>query len=264
MYDIRSTQEIPLETFTATADNIASNVAEAGNIIDRLYNLPPCDDYTMYHSVNVSAISALIAIWLKYPPESVNAISLAGLLHDVGKSLLPGEVLNKPYKLPPDAYELYKKHVAYGYELVSKIPHISQSLTSAVFQHHERRDGSGYPGGLTDEHIHPYAKIVAVADLYDEELMINRDDPQSMISPYFSLQKLRDAVCRLDPKACLTFTYNMADFLSGNRVALTDGRQGRVVFINKDKPASSIVQLDDGLVIDLTEHHGVLIHYVLR
>lgn len=262
--DIRSTQEVPIETFTATADDIAASVTEAGNVIDRLYNLPPCDDYTMYHSVNVSAISALIAIWLKYPPESVNAISLAGLLHDVGKSMLPPELLNRPNRLPSEAYEQYMKHVAYGYELVSKIPNISQSITAAVFQHHERRDGSGYPGGITDYYIHPYSKIVAIADLYDEGMTINRENPQAMLSPYFSLQRMRDEISRLDTKICVTFLDNMTNFLSGNHVALTDGRQGRVVFINKDQPAKSMVQLDNGDVLDLSEQPDISIHYIVR
>ena len=262
--DIRSTQEIPLDTFNTAAGEIAATVHEAGNVIDRLYNLPPCDDYTMYHSVNVSAISALIAIWLKYPPESVNAISLAGLLHDVGKSLLPPELLNQTHRLSPAEYEQYMKHVAYGYELVSKIPNISQSITAAVFQHHERRDGSGYPGGITEAHIHPYAKIVAIADLYDEGMTINRENPQAMLSPYLSLQKLRDELCRLDPKVCITFSDNMMNFLSGNRVALTDGRQGRVVFVNKEQPALAMVQLDNGTVLDLSEGYGLSIHYIIR
>ncbi|SDE99733.1 HD-GYP domain-containing protein [Sporomusa acidovorans] len=262
--DIRSTQEIPIDTLAATADDIAAGVAETGNIIDRLYNLPPCDDYTMYHSVNVSAISALIAIWLKYPPESVNAISLAGLLHDVGKSCLPTELLNKPNKLPPNQYEEYMKHVTLGYDLVRKTPNISQSIATAVFQHHERRDGSGYPGGLTDFHIHPYAKIIAVADLYDEGMTINCENPQSKLSPYLSLQKLRENVHRLNPKVCIIFTDNMVNFLSGNQVALTDGRQGRVVFINKDQPARSMVQLDNGTVLDLSEQTEVSIHYIIR
>jgi HD-GYP domain-containing protein (c-di-GMP phosphodiesterase class II) len=262
--DIRATQEIPLDTFTATADELAAGVIEAGNVIDRLYNLPPCDDYTMYHSVNVSAISALIATWLNYPPESVNAISLAGLLHDVGKSRLPADLLNRPNLLPADSYKEYMQHVAHGYQLVSKLPDISRSISAAVFQHHERRDGSGYPGGLTDDYIHPYAKIVAVADVYDEGMTINCENPQSRLSPYASLQKLREQVCRLDPKICIIFANNMTNFLSGNRIALTDGRQGRVVYINKDYPARSMVQLDDGTVVDLSEQTELSIHYIVR
>ncbi|CQR70079.1 Cyclic di-GMP phosphodiesterase response regulator RpfG [Sporomusa ovata DSM 2662] len=262
--DIRAIQEIPLDAFTVTANELATGVVETGNVIDRLYNLPPCDDYTIYHSVNVSAISALIATWLNYPPDSVNAISLAGLLHDVGKSRLPLELLHKPNRLPPDSYEQYMKHVALGYHLVSKNSAISPSITAAVFQHHERRDGSGYPGGITDYYIHPYAKIVAVADLYDEGMTINCENPQSKLSPYFSLQKLRDEVYRLDPKICITFTDNMTNFLSGNRVILTDGRQGRVVYINKYQPARSMVQLDNGIVLDLSEQNDITIHYIVR
>lgn len=262
--DIKSTQEIPIETFTSTADELAAGVVEAGNVIDRLYNLPSCDDYTMYHSVNVSAISALIATWLNYPPDSVNAISLAGLLHDVGKANLPAELLNRPNRLSPELYAQYKQHVAYGYQLVSKIPDLSQSISTAVFQHHERRDGSGYPGGVTGTHIHPYAKIVAVADLYDEGMTINCENPQSRLSPYSSLQKLREETYRLDPKICIIFTDNMTNFLSGNRVVLTDRRQGRVVYINKAQPARSMVQLDDGTVLDLSEQNEISIHYIVR
>ncbi|MBP2634424.1 MAG: hypothetical protein H6Q72_331 [Firmicutes bacterium] len=262
--DIRATQEIPLDTFTATADDIAAGVIEAGNVVDQLYNLPPCDDYTMYHSVNVSAISALVATWLNYPPDSVNAISLAGLLHDVGKSRLPLELLHRPNRLPDNSYQEYMQHVSHGYHLVSKIPNISQSISAAIFQHHERRDGSGYPGGITDYYIHPYAKIVAIADVYDEGMTINCENPHSRLSPYSSLQKLREQVYRLDPKTCIIFADNMTNFLSGNRVALTDGRQGRVVFINKDYPARSMVQLDEGTVIDLSEQTEVSIHYIVR
>lgn len=262
--DIRSTQEIPIETFSATADTIAENVSAAGNIIDQLYNLPPCDDYTMYHFVNVSAIAALIAIWLKYPPESVSAISLAGLLHDVGKSMLEPELLKTSGKLSPDNYKKYKQHVTYGYDLVKKIPNISQSIADAVFQHHERPDGSGYPQGIKNEDIHPYAKIIAIADLYDEGMTINREDPQAALSPYLSLQKLRDGVCDLDAKVCLTFINNMTNFLSGNKVILTDGRQGRVVYINKEQPAYSMVQLEDGRVIDLSDQAEICIQCIAR
>lgn len=262
--DIKATQEVPLAAFTATANDIAAGISEAGNIIDRLYNLPHCDNYTMYHSVNVSAIAALIATWLKYPPASVNAISLAGLLHDVGKALLPAELLNQPNKLAPAAYEQYRQHVAYGYQLVSNIPTLAPSIATAVFQHHERGDGSGYPGSITEHHIHPYAKIVAIADLYDEGMTINCENPQARLSPYASLQKLRTEAYRLEPKICIVFIDKMTNFLSGNRVALTDGRQGRVVYINKEQPAHSMVQLDDGLVVDLSEQSQVSIHYIIR
>jgi putative nucleotidyltransferase with HDIG domain len=261
--DIRLTQEVPIETFTNTADDIVENISATGNAIDQLYNLPQCDDYTFRHSVNVSAIAALIATWLKFPPESVSAIALAGLLHDVGKSQLPTEILNKSHRLAPKDYELYKTHTTLGYDLVSKIPNIAQSVLSGILDHHEREDGNGYPNKLTSEDIHPYAKIIAVADLFDESLTINCDTPGAL-SPYSSLDKLRQDIYSIDAKTCITFTENMMNFLSGNLVALTNGEQARVVFVNKDKPSNSIVQQSDGNVIDLSETDDICIHYIIR
>lgn len=260
---IRENKEVPIETFRNTAEDITQNITAVGNVIDQLYNLPPCDDYTFRHNVNVSAIAALIATWLKYPPESVNAISLAALLHDVGKSQLPPKILNKPYKLPPADYEKYKQHTLLGAELVSKIPNIAQSIVSAVRDHHERENGTGYPNGISGEDIHPYAKIIAVADIYDEALTINAEDPGAL-SPYYSLEKVHDEIHRLDAKVAITFIDNMNNFLSGNTVTLTDGRKGRVVFINKESPSKSMVQLDDGMVLDLAVENSLRIHYVAR
>jgi len=261
--NIRQTQEVPIETFARAADEIVDSVSTTGNVIDQLYNLPECDDYTFRHSVNVSAIAALIATWLKFPPDSISAIALVGLLHDVGKSQLPAEILNKPYMLASKDYELYKTHPSIGYDLVCKIPNIAQSVLLGILDHHEREDGTGYPKQLSSEDIHPYAKIIAVADMFDEMLTINCDTPGAL-SPYFSLEKVRNEIYRLDTKVCMTFTDNMMNFLSGNLVALSNGQQGRVVFVNKDKPSHSIVQQEDGTVIDLSEKKDLYIHYVIR
>lgn len=260
---IRKSKEVPIETFTQAADDIVDNVSDSSELIDQMYNLPECDDYTFRHNVNVSAIAALIATWLKFPQESISAVALAGLLHDVGKSQLPERILNKPYKLDPDDYELYKTHTALGYELVSKIPNIAQSILAGIMDHHEREDGSGYPNQLRSEDIHPYAKIIAVADIFDESLTINCETPGA-ISPYLSLSKIRDEIHRIDAKAGLIFMDNMMNFISGNRVMLTNGQEGRVVFVNKDKPSHSIVQQDDGTVIDLSTAKDVSIHYVIK
>jgi HD-GYP domain-containing protein (c-di-GMP phosphodiesterase class II) len=260
---IRESQEVPIETFTQAADEIVDNISDSSELIDQMYNLPECDDYTFRHNVNVSAIAALIATWLKFPQESISAIALAGLLHDVGKSQLPPEILNKPYRLAPNDYELYKTHTTIGYDLVSKIPNIAQSILAGIMDHHEREDGSGYPNQLRSEDIHPYAKIIAVADLFDESLTINCETPGA-VSPYLSLSKIRDEIPRIDAKAGLIFMDNMMNFISGNRVMLTNNQEGRVVFVNKDKPSHSIVQQDDGTVIDLSTTKDISIHYVIK
>jgi putative nucleotidyltransferase with HDIG domain len=251
---IRSEGELPMAAFEKTSAGIAKDVIAVGNALDQIYSLPTCDDYTFRHCVNVSVISAMIAMWLKYPVDIINSISLAGLMHDVGKAELPPELLNRPYKLPPLEYEIYQQHTQLGAELVRKQPGIAESILAGVLQHHEREDGSGYPDGLVAADIHPYAKIVAIADLYDEALTIDLN-PELVVSPYTSLERLWDRITTVDAKACVTFVGNMTNFLSGNVVMLTDGRQARVVYINKDWPSRSIVQLESGEVLDLMEHN---------
>lgn len=260
---LRSTQEVSLETFTATANELAEGVRAAGNIVDRLYDLPPCDDATFQHSVNVSVIAALIATWQGYPPEIVNAVSLTGLLHDVGKSQLPPTLLNRPSLLAEADYDFYKKHVAYGFELLRKIPDLSDSVKVGVLQHHERNNGFGYPYRVAADKIHPYARIVAVADIYDEALTVDRD-PELIYSPYSGVEKVADEKHVADPEICLMFVRRMHNYLSGNIVALNDGRQGRVVCLNEVSPSRSIVQLASGAILDLAGDPELRIRHVIR
>jgi putative nucleotidyltransferase with HDIG domain len=231
---------------------IQKNTPDSGNILDQLYNLPPCDDYTFHHSVNVSVIAALLAGWLGYPPDIVSDISLAGLLHDIGKSQLPKNILNRTSLLSAEDYEQYKTHVSSGYKLLQNTPDVPLPVKMSILAHHERQDGSGYPHHLCGEKIHPFAQIVAVADLYDEGLTINRN-PDIVYSPYTALEHLKDCICKLEARAVIIFIDRMTNFLSGNLVTITDGRIGRVVFINKQSPCHPMILLGNGQVLDLSE-----------
>jgi len=261
--NIRSTQEVPLDTFSATAGEITQNIRTVDNVIDQLYDLPVIGDCTFQHSVNVGVIAALIATWLDYPQDIVSAVSLTGLLHDVGKAQLPVALLNHPEKLPAEDYEHYKQHALYGFAMLRDLSDLSESIKIAVLQHHERNDGSGYPHKLSADRIHPYARIIAIADLYDEALTVNRN-PIVISSPYNGLERLNDIKHSLDPQICLPFMNRMLNFLSGNIVALSDNRQGRVVYLNPDHPARSMVQLMSGEVLDLSDDPDLRIHHVIR
>lgn len=260
---IKASGEIPVALFQDTAQQMTADLYKTGNILDKLYHFPACDDYTYRHCVNVSVVAALIAMWLKYPGDIVNAVSLAGLMHDIGKALLPSELLNQPGKLAVTDYFKYQQHVQYGKTLLSKRSDVSPSVAEAILQHHEREDGSGYPYALKGDEIHPYAAIIAVADMYDEHLTINRDET-SPVSPYTSLENLWGNVNSLNARVCISFCESMTNFLSGNQVKLTDGREARVVCVNKRWPSLSMVQLADGQVIDLIDQSKVRIDYLLR
>lgn len=137
------------------------------NAVTALANaLEAKDKYTKGHSERVTQIAVAIAEKLCIPPERVEKIRLAGLLHDIGKIGIPETVLNKPGRLTDEEFELIKSHCEMGQRILSPIIEDNEVL-DIVVHHHERYDGTGYPDGLSAEQLSPGAKIVAVAEAYD-------------------------------------------------------------------------------------------------
>ncbi|HWR38262.1 MAG TPA: HD domain-containing phosphohydrolase [Patescibacteria group bacterium] len=259
----RDEQEVATDTFRTTAGNLTESLQAVGNAVDFLYDVTTAETELHRHSVNVSVLGTLIAVWMKLPPETVSAISLAGLMHDLGKTRLPQECMQHPQRLTTIEMEEYKKHAQYGFELVRQIPEISGSITQAILQHHERMDGTGYPYGIKSEKIHPYAQILAVADTYDTAMRVKKNQ-DLYFSPYAGLESLWTQIHCLPVNICVIFKQRMADYLGGNRVMLTDGREGRVVFLEPEIPWLSVVQMDDGTVLNLRIGGELCIHHVLR
>lgn len=124
------------------------------------------DSINFEHSQTVSEISRLMAGKAGFSETECQVIAQAALCHDVGKSAIPADILNKPASLTPAEYEIVKTHTTAGYE---QITHAMQTLSTAAIvalQHHEHIDGLGYHH-LAGDDIHPYAKLVAVADVFD-------------------------------------------------------------------------------------------------
>ena len=128
------------------------------SIFDMLHNMRQIDDSTYAHSLNVALIARMLGEWMSWPEEDLETLTLAGLLHDIGKCMISPEILNKPALLSPDEYEEVKKHARYGAEILENQP-IDKRIVLAALMHHERCDGSGYPLGLTTNDIDDFAKI---------------------------------------------------------------------------------------------------------
>jgi HD-GYP domain-containing protein (c-di-GMP phosphodiesterase class II) len=103
----------------------------------------------------------------QFDAVEVAEIAAGGLLHDLGKRHIPAHVLNKPGKLTDEEWELVKQHPVTGFRELSARGDLNEGQLMMVYQHHERLDGSGYPAGVTGNEIHPWAKICAVADVFD-------------------------------------------------------------------------------------------------
>ena len=219
------------------------------DVFDMLHNMRQVNDSTYAHSLNVAIISRIIGKWLHFSNEELDTLTLAGLLHDIGKTKIPDEVLNKDGKLTDEEFQMIRNHPKYGYDILKSQP-LNSHIKKAALMHHERCDGSGYPMGLTMEEIDDYALIIAIADVYDA--MTAARSYRAPLCPFEVIAEFeKDGLQKYKPKYILTFLENIANAYQNNRVMLSDGTSARIVLLNHRRLSKPLVQLDDGPCIDL-------------
>lgn len=219
------------------------------DVFDMLHNMRQVNDSTYAHSLNVAIISRIIGKWLHFSNEELDTPTLAGLLHDIGKTKIPDEVLNKDGKLTDEEFQMIRNHPKYGYDILKSQP-LNSHIKKAALMHHERCDGSGYPMGLTMEEIDDYALIIAIADVYDA--MTAARSYRAPLCPFEVIAEFeKDGLQKYKPKYILTFLENIANAYQNNRVMLSDGTSARIVLLNHRRLSKPLVQLDDGACIDL-------------
>jgi HD-GYP domain-containing protein (c-di-GMP phosphodiesterase class II) len=148
--------------------DLTAMLADQTPALEELFKTLDHDYYTFTHACNVSTYCAVIALRLEqFDAIEVAEIAAGGLLHDIGKRHISPQILNKNGKLTEHEWALMKQHPVTGYRELAQRPDLNQGQLMMVYQHHERLDGSGYPTGVKGDEIHPWAKICAVADVFD-------------------------------------------------------------------------------------------------
>ncbi|MCR4901257.1 MAG: HD-GYP domain-containing protein [Butyrivibrio sp.] len=223
---------IDIEKLTGPVLELMDKGRGAANIFDMLHNLRDYDDATYTHSINVAMISNIIAQWMKMSKEDIKVATQAGMLHDVGKLLIPNEIITKPARLTNDEYVIVKTHPTQGYNLL-KTMDINEHVKNTALMHHERCDGSGYPLGLKDDKIDKFAKLVSIADVYDA--MTSVRVYRSSVCPFAAIETFeKEGLRKYDTDILLTFLINIANTYLLYSVRLNDGTVGEIVFINRD------------------------------
>ena len=216
---------------------------------DMLHNMRQDNDSTYAHSLNVALISRMIGIWLKLPDKELDTLTLAGLLHDIGKTKIPPEILDKQTRLTDEEFQTVRQHPQYGYDILKNQP-LDSHIKKTALMHHERCDGSGYPMGLTLDEIDDYALIIAIADVYDA--MTAARSYREPLCPFQVIAEFeKDGLQKYKPKYILTFLERIATTYQNNRVILSDGQKAKIVLLNRNHLSKPLVQLDNGECIDL-------------
>jgi putative nucleotidyltransferase with HDIG domain len=163
--DLNEQTMAPLQT---SAESIVLDLLSRHENLVQMTDIRLHDEYTFAHSVNVSILSSMLGWLCGMDHHELLLLSLGGLLHDLGKIDVPENILNKPAPLTNEEFTIMKKHTLYGAKRISSL-HIPQTATIAAIasQHHEHIDGNGYPFHLKDSQIRMFARITAIADVYD-------------------------------------------------------------------------------------------------
>ena len=229
-------------------------------IFDMLHSMRQFDDLTYVHCVNVALIASIIGKWLGYGEDDIKVLIISGILHDIGKLMIPNEILTKPGKLSSDEFKIMKQHVNLGYEKL-KNQNIDMRVKEACLLHHEKCDGTGYPFGLKSKDIPAVAKIIAVADVYDA--MTAARVYRGALCPFEVIKIMyNDAFTKFDPAYILPFLKNVASSYIHNDVRLSDGRKGKVILINDNALHLPVVQCGDEFV-DLSRSHGLSVSAII-
>lgn len=152
---------------TNTISNIVDQLMMYRNVMVNLFDIRTFDEYTFNHSVNVCVLSVLTGIALGYSRDRLSVLAMGSLLHDLGKTQVPREILNKPSELTEEEFGQVKKHCQLGFEII-KNSNITDIVAASIsLQHHERYDGQGYPNQLKEKKIHEFSRVVGIVDTYD-------------------------------------------------------------------------------------------------
>jgi HD-GYP domain-containing protein (c-di-GMP phosphodiesterase class II) len=244
------------EAFADTTNSIAGSLLAAIEENDAMAidisSLKTSDEYTFKHSVDVATISMVIGKTLGLSSQQIYEIGITGLLHDVGKTRVPPEILNKPSRLEKEEFEIMKQHSMYGYRILKERNDYSDIIALGVLQHHEKMNGSGYPLGADAESITPYAKILTVADIYDA--LVTERPYKSAFSQRDAVEMIMSMTSELDMEAMRAFLESTILYPVDSYVELSNGEIARVVKNNANfimRPI--VVGVESGNVYDLGE-----------
>ncbi len=239
-----------MDTANAISMELMKAITENEAIAVDIDALKVSDEYTFKHSVDVASIAMIIARQSGMSDKEVCQIGVAGLLHDLGKAEIPNEILNKTDRLTEEEFSIMKTHPVKGYNILKNRPDIAPEILLGVLQHHEKICGGGYPMGVSSEKISPYAKIIAVADIYDA--LVTERPYKKGFTPRDAVEMIMAMTSELDLTVIKVFLNSVILYPVDTVVRLSNGSSAKVVENNPGYPTRpKVVELKSGKVLNL-------------
>ena len=226
-HEVRMGKAISDEAASELVKEISSSVMRNPGALISLARLKTADDYTYMHSVAVCALMVALAGKLDFDETQTRDAGMSGLLHDLGKALMPMDVLNKPGKLTDEEFRIIKGHPEEGHRLLVEGGTVRPVPLDVCLHHNEKTDGSGYPHHLKDEQISVFAKMGAVCDVYDA-ITSNRPYKAGW-DPAESIKRMTEwCNGHFDARIFQAFVKSIGIYPVGSLVRMSSGRLGVV------------------------------------
>lgn len=250
---------IDKEALIKEVENLVDSTGTSYHAFDMLHYVKSYDDEIFSHSLNVAMICNVFSDWLGLSNEDKKNLTLCGLIHDVGKLMVSGEILRKKDKLSESEMKEIQSHPEIGYGFMYD-KNLDERIKKAVLEHHERCDGTGYPYGKEIDQIDMYSAITAIADVF--EAMTATRVYRAGLSPFRVIKLFeRDGKHMFNPAYLMPILNNITNAYLRHKVKLSDGRKGTIIMINQNELSRPIVMIKDNFV-DLTKERELSIQEV--
>lgn len=232
--DVRLGKAIKADKLAPLIEDITGSIDENPRAFLSIAQLKNRHEYTYMHSVAVCALMINLARELRLNETAVRDAGMAGLLHDIGKAVMPVEILDKPGALTDDEYGVMKSHPVRGHALLSKSSGVSHNALEVCLRHHERFDGNGYPDGIAGERLSLFARMSALCDVYDA--VTSERAYKQPWTPTETIARMRAWTGHFDPEMFEIFVKSVGIYPVGALVRLKSGRPAMVIGENRDDP----------------------------
>ncbi|MBC2580190.1 HD-GYP domain-containing protein [Clostridium sp. DJ247] len=231
-----------LKESLSNVEEMINYIITIGDVNKSLNDIQTYDNYTYVHALDTCIMASFLGLTLKLKQWDLKDLGIGAILHDIGKTSLPIEILNKEGRLTDEEFGEIKRHTLYGGDILRKNITMPDSIIKVVEQHHERVDGRGYPHGLSGKQINRFAKIVCICDVYDA--VSNDRCYRKKFSPNDAYELiLAGSGSSFDEGIVNAFKNTFAIYPLGCCVKLSNGEEGYIISQNKGFPDRPIIRV---------------------
>lgn len=239
---IKQEKSLPADDIQNTTDAMVDSIFRNQDALTCMSRLQTKDSYLIEHSLNVSILTSVFAKHLGFDKRVIQELTLGAFLHDIGKVLIPKEILNKRAALTQKEHKIMQSHVALGLKLLEDTPSVSHIAIQMVKEHHERLDGTGYPKQLEGKEISKYGRMIAIIDSYDA--MTCERPYKKSVHPINAFKTLiSESPASYDEELVEKFIQCLGVYPVGTLVKLNSGKLGLISKLNKKKPLHPFVRV---------------------